>query len=42
MMDATAVPQNPAPRYVPSGSQRPPRSRRTSRYHLPGLVPAGK
>jgi hypothetical protein len=37
LVDATAAAQNPAPRYVPSGSQHLPQSRWTNRYHLPGL-----
>jgi len=37
LVDATAAPQSPAPRYVPSGSQHLPQSRWTNRYHLPGL-----
>jgi probable HAF family extracellular repeat protein len=37
MVDAAAEPQSPAPRYLPSGTQRPPQSRRSNRYHMPGL-----
>jgi len=33
MVDATAEPQNPAPRYVPGGTQRLPHTRRGSRYN---------
>jgi len=36
LVDATAAPQSPAPRSFPSGTQRPPRSRWSNRYHLPG------
>jgi probable HAF family extracellular repeat protein len=36
MVDAPAVTQSPAPRYVLSGTQRPPQSRRSNRYHIPG------
>ena len=35
LVDAVAEPQSPAPRYLPSGTQRPPQSRRTNRYHIP-------
>jgi probable HAF family extracellular repeat protein len=40
MVDAAAEPQSPAPRYLPSGTQRPPQSRRSNRYHMPGLLPS--
>ena len=36
-VDATAAPQSSAPRYAPSGAQRPPQSQRTNRYNIPGL-----
>jgi probable HAF family extracellular repeat protein len=36
MVDAPAVTKSPAPRYVPSGMHRPPQSRWSNRYHLPG------
>ena len=42
MADAAAVPQSPAPRYVPSGTQRPPRSRWNNRYQMRGLRSSGK
>ena len=32
-----AAPPSPAPRYVPSGTQRTPRSPWSNRYHIPGL-----
>jgi probable HAF family extracellular repeat protein len=37
LVDATAATQSPAPRYLPSETQRLPQSRRTNRYHIPGL-----
>jgi len=37
LLNASTVPQVPAPRHVPSRTQRPPQSRRSSRYHIPGL-----
>jgi hypothetical protein len=37
LVDAAAAPQTPATRYFPSGTQRPPRSRWTNRYRVPGL-----
>jgi hypothetical protein len=37
LVDATAEPQSAAPRYVPSVTQRPPQSRRTNRYPIPGV-----
>jgi probable HAF family extracellular repeat protein len=37
LVDATAATQSPAPRYLPSETQRTPQSRRTNRYHIPGL-----
>ena len=36
-VDATAQPQSAAPRYVPSVTQRPPQTRRTNRYPIPGV-----
>ena len=42
MVDAAALPQSPAPRYAPSGTQRAPLSRRTNRYHMPGLQSPGR
>jgi probable HAF family extracellular repeat protein len=36
MVDTTAAAQSAAPRYVPSETQRPPQSRWTPRYQLPG------
>jgi len=36
MVDTTAAAQSAAPRYVPSETQRPPQSRWTHRYQLPG------
>jgi probable HAF family extracellular repeat protein len=41
LVDATTVIQSPAPRYVPSGTQRPSQSRRTNRYHIPVLKAPG-
>jgi probable HAF family extracellular repeat protein len=38
MVDAATAAQNSAPRYVPSATQRLPQSRRTNRYHLPGIM----
>jgi probable HAF family extracellular repeat protein len=35
MVDAATAAQNPVPRFVPSGVQRSPRSRRSGRYHVP-------
>ena len=37
LVDATAEPQSAAPRYVPNVTQRPPHSRRTNRYPIPGV-----
>ncbi len=37
LVDATAATQSAAPRYLPSETQRTPQSRRTNRYHIPGL-----
>ncbi len=37
MVDAAAAGQSAVRRNVPSSTQRPPRSRRTNRYHIPGL-----
>lgn len=37
MLDAAAAAQSAVRRYVPSSTQRPPQSRRTNRYHIPGL-----
>jgi probable HAF family extracellular repeat protein len=42
LVDPTAATQSPAPRYVPSGTQRPSQSRRTNRYHIPGLLPPSR
>jgi hypothetical protein len=40
LVDAsTAAAAAPAPRTVPSGTQRPPQSRRTNRYPFPGRGP---
>jgi probable HAF family extracellular repeat protein len=36
LVDAATAAQSASPRYVPSGTQRPPQSRRTNRYHVPG------
>ncbi len=36
-VDAAALPQSPAARYVPSVTMHTPRSLRTNRYHTPGL-----
>jgi len=40
LVDANAAPQVPAPRYMLSGTQHPPRSRRNNRYHIPGMARA--
>jgi uncharacterized membrane protein len=37
LVDAAIASQSSAPRYLHSGSQRPPLSRWTNRYHMPGL-----
>jgi probable HAF family extracellular repeat protein len=37
LVDASAAAQSPAPRHVPSGTQRLPQWRRSNRYHFPGL-----
>jgi probable HAF family extracellular repeat protein len=37
MVDAATAAQTAAPRHVSSGTQRPPRSRLSNRYHFPGL-----
>jgi len=37
LVDATAASQVQAPRYLPSGTQHPSQSRRSNRYHIPGL-----
>jgi probable HAF family extracellular repeat protein len=37
LVDAAAASQNPTHHYVPSGTQRTPRSRWTNRYRIPGL-----
>jgi|HubBroStandDraft_1064217.scaffolds.fasta_scaffold01113_5 hypothetical protein len=42
LVDATTATQSPAPRYVPSGTQRPSQSRRTNRYHIAGLEAPGR
>jgi uncharacterized membrane protein len=36
MVDESTATQSLAPRYGPSGTQRPPQSRRTNRYRIPG------
>jgi probable HAF family extracellular repeat protein len=41
-VDASAATQSPAPRYAPSGTQRPSHWRRTNRYHIPGLEAPGR
>jgi probable HAF family extracellular repeat protein len=38
MVDVEALPQRPSPRYAPSRTMRTPRSWRTNRYHIPGLL----
>jgi probable HAF family extracellular repeat protein len=40
LVDATAPPEVPEPRAVPSGTQPTPRSRRPNRYQVPGLTRA--
>jgi probable HAF family extracellular repeat protein len=42
LVDAVAAAQSPAPSYVPSGAQHPLQSRRTNRYHIPGLQASNK
>jgi probable HAF family extracellular repeat protein len=42
LVDVAAASQSPAPRYVPSGTQRPGQSRRTNRYPLPGPQPPSR
>jgi probable HAF family extracellular repeat protein len=42
LVDAATAAQSAAPRYVPSGAQRLPQPRRTSRYHIPGLQQPSK
>jgi probable HAF family extracellular repeat protein len=42
LVDAAPVAQSPAPRYALSGTQHPPQSRRTNRYHIPGLQPPNR
>jgi probable HAF family extracellular repeat protein len=42
LVNATAAAQSPAHRYVPSGTQRPPRSRWTNRYPMRGLRAPGR
>src|ERR1019366_1434379 len=42
LMDAAAAAKSPAPRHVPSGTQRLPQWRRSNRYHFPGLQPPSK
>ncbi|MGP8094723.1 MAG: hypothetical protein ACLP72_15545 [Candidatus Sulfotelmatobacter sp.] len=42
MVDATSATQSPAPRYEPSGTQRPSQWRRTNRYHIPVLEAPGR
>jgi len=37
LVDPATAALSPAPRYVPSGTQRPPQSRWSNRYHVPGL-----
>jgi len=41
MVDAPAVTKSPAPRYVPSGMHRPPQSRWSKGYHMPGRQSPG-
>ena len=42
LVDAAAAAKSPAPRHVPSGTQRLPQWRRSNRYHFPGLQPPSK
>jgi probable HAF family extracellular repeat protein len=42
LVEAAAVAQSPAPRYLPSGAQRLPQLRRTSRSHMPTLLPPSR
>jgi probable HAF family extracellular repeat protein len=42
MVDAATAAQTAAPRHVSSGTQRAPLSRRTNRYHMPGLQSPGR
>jgi len=42
LVAAAVEPQRPAPRYLPNVAQRPPQSRRTNRYHIPGLFPPSR
>ncbi|MGO9088849.1 MAG: hypothetical protein ACLQBK_26900 [Candidatus Sulfotelmatobacter sp.] len=42
MVDATSATQSPAPRYEPSGTQRPSLWRRTNWYHIPVLEAPGR
>jgi probable HAF family extracellular repeat protein len=42
LVDESAAPQVQAPRNLPSGTQRPSRSRRSNRYHIPGLEAPGR
>ena len=41
LVDAATAAQSPVPRYVASGSERKPQSRRRNRYHIPGLKAPG-
>jgi probable HAF family extracellular repeat protein len=42
MVDASPATLSPVPRYVPSGTQRPPQSRWSNRYHIPGRQSPGR
>jgi uncharacterized membrane protein len=42
LVDASAAPQSPVPRYVPSATHLPPQARRTYRSHMPSLLPPSR
>jgi probable HAF family extracellular repeat protein len=42
LVDSAAVAQSPVPRYLPSGAQRLSQLRRTSRSHMPTLLPPSR
>jgi len=42
LINASEAAQGSTPRYLPSGTPRPPQPRRTSRYHIPGVESPGR